>query len=95
MQKFSIGPDELRTLKRITQSHYLMNNKKNLKKNSSEEPSKIFRRSLYAIRNIKKNEKFDPTNIGCYRPKDGIGSEYYFKIIGKKSKINIKKKIVF
>ena len=92
--KFSIGPDELRTLKRITQSHYLMNNKKNLKKNSSEEPSKIFRRSLYAIRNIKKNERFDPTNIGCYRPKDGIGSEYYFKIIGKKSKINIKKNSV-
>jgi len=92
--KFSIGPDELRTLKRITQSHYLMNNKKNLKKNSSEEPSKIFRRSLYAIRNIKKNEKFDQTNIGCYRPKDGIGSEYYFKIIGKKSKINIKKNSV-
>ena len=30
-------------------------------------------------------------NIGCFRPKDGISADYFFKILGKKSKVDIKR----
>jgi sialic acid synthase SpsE len=89
--KFSIGPKELENLKRITQSFDLINNKNKKVKAFSEKPSQIFRRSIYAIKDIKKNEKFKTSNIGCFRPKIGIGADNYFKILGKKSKVNIKK----
>ena len=89
--KFSIGPEELRVLKRVTLSHNLINQKKKEIKAYSEEPSQIFRRSIYAIKDIKRNEKFNKKNIGCFRPKDGISADYFFKILGKKSKVDIKK----
>jgi len=89
--KFSIGPEELRNLKRITQSFQLIDNENRKINPSSEKASQIFRRSIYAIKNIKKNEKFNISNIGCYRPKIGLGANYFFKVLGKKSKVNIKK----
>ena len=42
-------------------------------------------------RHINKNEKINPSNITSLRPKIGIGSENYFKILGKIAKKNIKK----
>ena len=51
---------------------------------------KIFRRSVYAIKNIKKNEIFDKNNIRCLRPFKGVCATNYFKILGKKANKNIK-----
>ena len=48
-----------------------------------------FRRSLYAKKNIKINEKITHQNIIALRPKIGICASQYFKIIGKKIKKNI------
>ena len=52
---------------------------------------KKLRRSIFAKKNIKKNEIFTPENIETYRPKIGLCASNYFKIIGKKSKKNIRK----
>ena len=60
-------------------------------KKISEKSSKIFRRSIFAIKDIKKNEYFNNKNIDCFRPNIGLGSENYFQILNKKSKIDIKK----
>jgi len=89
--KFSIGPNELKDLKRIIQSFDLVNNRKRIVKTNSEKPSKIFRRSIYITKDIKKGEKFSEDNMGCFRPNDGISADYYFKILGKKSTANLKK----
>ena len=48
------------------------------------------RRSIYTTKNIKKGEKFSYKNIKTLRPKLGICSSYYFKLVGKKPK-NIKR----
>ena len=86
---FSITPDELKNLKAMTiKMDKIYNSKK--KNPVSEDSSKIFRRSIYAIKHIKKNEKFSEKNIACFRPKFGIGAENYFNLLGKKSKKNIK-----
>jgi sialic acid synthase SpsE len=88
--KFSIGTEELKNLKKFTESFQVIQNKKKIK-TKSEKPSQIFRRSIYAINDIKKNEIFTRNNIACFRPKIGISSDQYLKIIGKKSKFNFKK----
>ncbi len=85
---FSITPKELSSLKNNIKKNHLMKLKTPKK---SENPSKVFRRSIFSIQNIKKNEIFTKNNIGCFRPMIGIGSENYFTVLGKKSKINIKK----
>ena len=49
------------------------------------------RRSLYASKDIKKNEKLTWNNIISLRPVIGISSEFYNKVINKISKFKIKK----
>ena len=58
--------------------------------NLESKNSLFFRRSIYAISNIKKNERFSEKNIGCFRPFTGLCASNYFKLIGKKSKRFIK-----
>lgn len=49
------------------------------------------RRSVYAKKNITKNEIFTFNNLCIHRPGDGLGPEYLEKIVSKKAKINIQK----
>ena len=87
---FSITPNELKNLKEMTiKMDKIYNSKK--KNPISENSSKIFRRSIYSIKDIKKKEVFNNENIACYRPNVGISSDKYFKILGKKAKKSIKK----
>ena len=87
--KFSIVPEELKIIKDYSLSRKIFLQKN--KKKKSENHSKIFRRSIYALRDIKKGEKFSSKNIGCFRPNVGLGSENYFKIINKTASKNIYK----
>jgi pseudaminic acid synthase len=60
-------------------------------RNKSENSSKLFRRSIFVVKNIKKGEFFTTKNIKNIRPGNGISPEYYYKILGKKCQLNIKK----
>ena len=50
-----------------------------------------FRRSIYASKDINKNEKLTKQNIETLRPNVGISAEKYFKVLGKKTKKKINK----
>ncbi len=89
-KKFSILPTDLRLLKSETQKYFEFLGKKNLSIKKSEKDSLKFRRSIYAFKDLKKGKKITAKNICCLRPKIGIGSEFFFKIIGKKLKRNKK-----
>ena len=58
----------------------------NLKKKSIKN-----RRSLFAIKDIKKNEKLTWKNIISLRPVVGVSSQFYNKVINKIAKKNIKR----
>ena len=49
------------------------------------------RRSIFASKDIKRNDKLSFHNIDTYRPNIGIPAENYFRVVGKKVKKNIKK----
>tara|TARA_B100000886_G_C20380550_1_gene473741 strand:+ start:274 stop:1308 length:1035 start_codon:yes stop_codon:yes gene_type:complete len=89
--KFSINKNELRNLKKKINYYFkILGNPKN-KITKSEKPSKIFRRSIYSLKDIKKGEKITHKNVGCFRPNIGISANKYYDILNKKTKKNIKK----
>jgi len=57
----------------------------------SELKNKIFRRSIYATKNIRKGEKFTLDNIKVIRPSYGLKPVFYEKLLNKKSPLSILK----
>ena len=51
---------------------------------------KNFRRSIFAKKNINKGEIFSEKNICLKRPAKGLHPKYFYKVIGKKAKKNLK-----
>jgi sialic acid synthase SpsE len=62
-----------------------MMGKKYFFRNRSEKKNLKFRRSIYAISDIKKGEKFSKKNIKVIRPGFGIQPIYLERLINKKS----------
>jgi pseudaminic acid synthase len=57
----------------------------------SQEKSKAFRRSLFAVENIKKGDLFTEKNIRSIRPGNGLPPKHLEAILGKKAKADIQK----
>ncbi len=53
--------------------------------------NKIFSRSLFAVKDIKKGEEFTEENIRSIRPGNGLHPKYLYDIIGRKAKVDIKR----
>ncbi len=88
---FSIDVKDLNKLKIYTEKIHLSLGKAFIGLKKNEQNSVRLRRSMFATKDIKKGEKFSDKNIACFRPKVGLGSENYYKILGKKSKRTFKK----
>tara|TARA_A100001015_G_scaffold90502_2_gene100792 strand:+ start:264 stop:1304 length:1041 start_codon:yes stop_codon:yes gene_type:complete len=65
------------------------NFKKNLRKESNS--IKFARRGIYIKQDILKNEKFTEKNLITLRPNMGIGAEKWYSVLGKRSKVKLKK----
>ena len=89
--EFSILPEDLRNLRKLSENIFLSLGKGIIGLKKVEKTSVKLRRSLFAVENIRKGDKFSGKNIKAFRPKIGLGAENYFKLIGKKSKKFFKK----
>ena len=63
--------------------------KKKFYRNPSENKSKIFRRSIFVVKNIKRGEKLTKKNIRRIRPGYGLEPKFFDKVLGKKTKKNL------
>ena len=88
---FSLNQSLFKKLSNYTKSIHNNLGDDKIRLKASEKKSLMLRRSIFATREIKKNEKFSKMNIETFRPKIGMGAENYFKIIGKRSKKKISK----
>ena len=88
--KFSINPSQLKDLSNFSKRIHSSLGIKNFNLQKSELKSKKFRRSIFSTKKIIKGEKFNHENISTFRPSKGISSKYFFDVLGKKSKKNIK-----
>ncbi|MEM5875593.1 MAG: pseudaminic acid synthase [Candidatus Aenigmatarchaeota archaeon] len=88
---FSLEPQELKMLvenirnaeKSLGEVHYGLT--------EDEKKSRVFRRSLFVVKDIKKGEVFTEYNVRSIRPAYGIHPKNYNKILGKQAKMNIKR----
>jgi pseudaminic acid synthase len=88
---FSLKGKEIKKLRNDVDVAFKLLGKKSFHRNINENKSKIFRRSIFAIKNIKKGEKFTKENIKVVRPGYGLEPKYFNKILNKRSLINVKK----
>ena len=86
---FSLKGKEIKDYAQVIKETSLMMGKEYFFRNKSENQSLQFRRSIYAVSNIKKGEKFTKKNIRVIRPGFGIQPIYFEKLINKRSPFNI------
>lgn len=87
---FSMEPDEMRALVTETERAWQALGKITYGPTEKEKDSLKFRRSIYAVKNIKAGEEFTKENIKVIRPGYGLEPKYYEDFLGKKSKKEIK-----
>ena len=87
--EFSLKGKKIRQFREAINKTYRLLGNKEFYRNQSEEKSKLFRRSIFVIKNIKKGEKFSKNNIKRIRPGYGLPPIYYEKLLNKKSPFNL------
>ena len=87
--KFSLKGKEILKFRKSIDIAAMLVNKKYFYRSKNEIGSKFYRRSIYTLKKIKKDEKFTKENIKILRPFYGVPSFYYDKLLGKKSPINL------
>ena len=89
--EFSLKGKEIRKLRNDIDITNKLLGKNTFFRKKSENKSKIFRRSIFTTKDIKKGVKFTKDNIRVVRPGYGLPPKYYNKILNKKSPLDIKK----
>jgi len=86
---FSIEPDEMKELIGNIRVIEKSLGKVRYGPTDGEKKNLAFKRSLFAVRDIKKGEFFNDDNIRSIRPADGLKPKYLTEIIGKRAKVDI------
>ena len=87
--KFSLKGKKIKEFKENINNVYSAMGKKKFYRNPSENKSKIFRRSIFVVRDIKRGEKLTKKNIKRIRPGYGLEPKFFDKVLGKKTKKNL------
>lgn len=88
---FSLEPSEMSLLTKESKQAWCALGKVYYGPTEKEKKSIIFRRSLYAVEDIKNGEAITEKNIRAIRPGLGLPPKHYDSLIGKKANRNIKK----
>jgi sialic acid synthase SpsE len=86
---FSITPSELSELVRHVRTAEEMLGKVFYGLSKEEQKNRTFRRSLFAVKDIRPGEKLTHENVRSIRPAHGLSPKYLRAIIGKKAKVAI------
>ena len=88
---FSLEPKELEELIKAVKDVKEAIGKPNNSAGKKESENLIFRKSLFAVENIKKGEKFTRKNIRCIRPGYGLAPKFLSSVLRKKANDDIKR----
>ena len=88
---FSLKGKDIKKFRDDIDVAYRLLGKNSFYRNKSENKSKIFRRSIFTIKSIKKGEKFSIENIRVIRPGYGLAPKFFDKILNKKCPFNVVK----
>lgn len=86
---FSMEPAEFKSMVEQIRQVEIIKGSPLFGPSSSEISSLVFRRSIFAVRDISQGEEFTPENIRIIRPGYGIAPKYFNQLLGQTSKRNI------
>ena len=86
--EFSLKGKEIKEFRNAINNTFNLLGKNKFVRSDSELKNKVFRRSIFAVKDIKKGEKFTSKNIRRIRPNFGVKPKFYSKLIGKTSPHN-------
>lgn len=86
---FSIEPDELERLCQDARNAWAAVGKEGYSRQSAEDGNKIFRRSIYFMRDMVAGEKVTDKDIRRIRPGIGLEPKYFNQLIGKTLKTSV------
>ncbi|MFH1462591.1 MAG: pseudaminic acid synthase [bacterium] len=90
---FSLEPAELKELIRVVRTVEKAIGNVQYGSGAREAENIVFRRSLFAVEDIKAGEEFTRKNIRCIRPGYGLAPKFLPEILGKKAAKNIERGI--
>ena len=88
---FSIEPDELDRLCRDTRDAWAAVGKIGYERQLAEDKNKVFRRSIYFMRDMKAGETVEEADIRRIRPGIGLEPKFFKELIGKTLKQEVKR----
>ena len=88
---FSIEPDEMAQLVRDCKNAWQALGEISYQMTESEKKSRVFRRSLYIVEDIKAGDVITEKNMRSIRPGLGLSPKYYDAVLGKKVNRDIKR----
>ncbi len=88
---FSLEPHELRSLVVETERAWHSLGRVVYGGVKSEEKSKIFKRSVYVVKNMKVGDVFTESNLKIIRPGLGLSPKYFDIFLGRKINKDVKK----
>lgn len=88
---FSLEPDEFRTMVEAVRTAEQALGKISYKVGEQEAKSRVFRRSLFVVRDVQKGEVFTEENVRSIRPGYGLPPRYLKDVLGRKATKDIKR----
>jgi pseudaminic acid synthase len=87
---FSLEPQELKSLVEESERAWLAMGQVQYGVQRAEEKSRLFKRSVYAAKDIQAGEELTKENIRVIRPGLGLAPKHYEELLGKKASQDIK-----
>jgi pseudaminic acid synthase len=89
--EFSIEPDELRRLCKDTHDAWQALGEVGYDRQPAETESKVFRRSIYFVRDLPAGSVIGPEDIRRIRPGMGLAPKYFDELLGKTLKVSVQR----
>ena len=88
--EFSIEPQELKSLVTESERAFLSLGAVTYGILDDEKENRVFKRSIFVIKDIKVGEQYSKENIGILRPGIGLAPRFYDNLLGKKASNDLK-----
>jgi pseudaminic acid synthase len=88
---FSLEPQEFKTMVEAIRETEKALGRVCYEVSEHENASRVFRRSLFVVKDVKKEELFTEENVRSIRPGYGLAPKYLSEIIGKRARQDLKK----
>lgn len=82
---FSLEPDEFSEMVRAVRTAEAALGRVNYAVSDKERQSRVFRRSLFVVRDVKQGEIFTPDNVRSIRPAHGLHPRHHDEIMGRRA----------